>query len=130
MKLLTIALVVLAGCATDGARSGIDTLPKQGEMAADPTIVTAQARCVTDSETGTTHLELTITGSDPMGAANLGHCGMTVGTVSDTEVFSGQSCYTMITTPCTVGAAMVVAISVSNQIGGVTTAAIEVTPAS
>lgn len=137
MKAL-LGLVVglsLIGCGGDGGEgSGEDSLPKRGEKAADPTIVAATASCngeisLPDQPPGTMHLSVRVTASDPAGQDNLGNCIGESGTSSDDGSFgsgSSGSCFLSFTTPCTVGKAYVVDLTVSNAMGGVTTASVSV----
>lgn len=133
--------LVLAACADDGgtgAGSGNDTLPKRGELASDPTIVSATARCSCGGEIcsggdpGTSHVRVRVDGSDPNGASNLGTCAATLGDVMDQGSYDGSSACTLyFKTPaaCAAGAVHTVGITVSNDTGGVTTASVKLTVA-
>ncbi|MBA3460223.1 MAG: hypothetical protein H0T46_09710 [Deltaproteobacteria bacterium] len=143
MKTTLLALglgVALAACADDGgsgAGSGNDTLPKRGELASDPTIVSATARCSCGGEIcsggdpGNSHVRVRVDGSDPNGASNLGTCAGTLGDVMDQGSYSGSACTLYFKTPsaCATGAVHTVGITVSNDTGGVTTASVKLTVA-
>lgn len=132
--LLGLALgLSLVACGGDsGGGSGDDSLPKRGEMAADPTIVAATASCneeisIPGQPPGTPHLSVRVTASDPAGQENLGNCVGESGASSDQDSFgsgSSGSCFLSFTVPCTVGKSYVVDLTVSNAMGGVTTASV------
>ena len=127
--------MVLAACADDGggngAGSGNDSLPKRGEMAADPTIVSATARCSCGGEVcssgdpANAYVSVRVDASDMAGAANLGTCAGTMGAVSDQGSYEGSTCSLYLHTPCTAGSAVTVGLTVSNEKGGVTTASVK-----
>jgi hypothetical protein len=127
----------LAACATDGdgAGSGEDILPKRGELATDPTIVSATARCwsgeisVPGGPEQPLYIGITVAGSDPMGAENMGTCaGSLGGGTADQDTFSSSgNCYLDLRTACTPGSNITVGLTVSNKTGGVTTASIRLT---
>jgi hypothetical protein len=125
--------LALVGCGEDGgAGSGNDTLPKRGEMAADPTIVAATASCngeivLPGQPPGTPNLSVRVTASDPAGQDNLGNCIGETGASSDQGSFgsgSAGSCFLDFTVACKVGTSYVVDLTVSNAMGGVTTASV------
>lgn len=121
----------LVGCGSDG---GEDSLPKRGEMAADPTIVAATASCneeisIPGQPPGTPNLQVRVTASDPAGQDNLGNCIGETGASSDQGSFgsgSAGSCFLEFSVACTVGKSYVVDLTVSNAKGGVTTASVSV----
>jgi hypothetical protein len=140
--LLVLGLgMVLVACADDGgtgAGSGNDTLPKRGELATDPTIVSATARCSCGGEIcsggdpGTSHVRVRVDGSDPDGVSNLGSCAGTLGGVMDQGSYEGGSACTLYfktPAPCAAGGVHTVGITVSNDTGGVTTASVKLTVA-
>jgi hypothetical protein len=143
MKTTLMALglgLVLAACADDGgtgAGSGNDTLPKRGELATDPTIVSATARCSCGGEIcsggdpGTSHVRVRVDGSDPNGVMNLGTCAGTLGDVMDQGSYTSSVCTLYFKTPaaCVVGSVHTVGLTVSNDTGGVTTASVKLTVA-
>ncbi len=135
-----------AACTSDsgGAGNGGDTLPKRGQLASDPTIVSATARCSPvqggggggggtgggGTSTTSTGFDLEIAGSDPQGAANLGTCAATLGTVSDQQTFATSgTCYLYLdtNTACTAGTTVTVGLTVGNKTAGVTTASVKLT---
>lgn len=135
--LLVIGLgLAFAGCTSDGdGDGGGDVLPKRGELANDPTIVSAAARCSCGGEIcsgGTptnSHVRVRVDASDPMGATNLGSCAGTVSSASDQDSYDGAGCYLyfMSTPACAIGQTLVVGLTVSNDTGGVTTASVQLT---
>jgi hypothetical protein len=139
--LLALGLgMVLVACADDGgggAGSGNDTLPKRGELASDPTIVSATARCSCGGEIcsggdpGTSHVRVRVDGSDPEGVMNLGTCAGTLGEVTDQGSYTSNVCtlYFKTPSPCAAGGVHTVGITVSNDTGGVTTASVKLTVA-
>jgi hypothetical protein len=120
--------VLLAACGSD---SGEDSLPKRGERATDPTIVSVTARCSCGGEicsggsTGTSHVRVRIDATDPMGSGHLGTCAATVDGFTDQGSFSeDDSCVAYVETTCVVGASQTVDITISNESGGVTSASV------
>ena len=144
-SLLVLCLgLAAAACASDdggggGGGTGEDTLPKRGELASDPTIVSAAARCsscgFTDclgSDPMNSHVRVRIDASDPMGASNLGSCAGTLGSITDQDTYGdGNSggCAVYFQTPCTPGGSITVGLTVANDTGGVTTASVKLTVA-
>ncbi len=137
---LLLSFVMVAACASDdgGGGDGEDTLPKRGEMASDPTIVSATARCAscggeicTGSDPANSHVRVRVDASDPMGAGNLGTCAGTLGTISDQGTYSdgggAGSCTMWFKTACTPGGSVTVDLTVSNDKGGITTASVKLT---
>jgi hypothetical protein len=125
----TVLILFIAACGTDGgAGDGKDVLPMRGTTATDPTIVSATASCYTDSEAHVTYTSLKVAGSDPAGMAHLGTCAATINGMTDSDSFGeSSSCYVRVLGDCTVGAQIVAGITVSNDLGGVTTASTKVT---
>lgn len=129
--------LVLAACADDGgggAGDGNDTLPKKGEVATDPTIVSATARCApcggeicSGSDPANSHVRVRVDASDMGGASNLGTCAGTMAALSDQDTYDGGSCNLFFKTPCTAGSPVTVGLTVSNDKGGVTTASVKLT---
>lgn len=138
----------LFGCASDdggGAGGGDDTLPKRGEMASDPTIVSATAKCSTcDSEEciglpdgpppTNDYVRVHVNASDPMGDTNLGTCAGMLSNISDEDTYSDGSgsssaCNMFFKLACTAGQVHTVRITVANETGGVTTASVKLTVA-
>ena len=100
----------------------------RGAMATDPTIVSATASCFVDSEAHVTYISLNVSGSDPAGMAHLGTCAATINGMTNSNPFGdGSSCNVSVVGDCTVGAQIVAGITVSNDLGGVTTASTKVT---
>lgn len=123
----------LLACSSDGAGSGEDTLPKRGEMATDPTIVSAVARCscgglVCDvGSPQTSHISVRVNASDPMGS-NLMSCAGMIGAASDQGGFAGDCrLEIMAPAPCALGQTHTVDLTVANATGGVTTASVNLT---
>src|SRR5687768_15879219 len=91
--------LALAACASDdgGAGEGDDALPKRGELATDPTIVSAIATCscageyCSVGEPVNTHVRVRVAASDPMGAGNLGNCAGTMADTSDQDSYGDSS---------------------------------------
>jgi hypothetical protein len=140
--LLVIGLgFALVACASDddgGGGSGDDALPKRGERDTDPTIVSATARCSCGGEVcnagdpGTSHVRVRVDASDPMGASNLGTCAGTLGGATDQDSYSdgnNTGCYLYFKTAaaCAPGQVHTVALTVSNETAGVTTASVKLT---
>jgi hypothetical protein len=137
--LLVVGLgLVLAACADDGGSmgpgSGDDTLPKRGELATDPTIVSATARCSAcaseecfGSDPANSHIRVRVDASDMGGSANLGSCAGTMAALSDQDSYEGGTCSLFFKTPCTAGSPVTVGLTVSNDKGGVTTASVKLT---
>jgi hypothetical protein len=128
----------LAACADDGGSmgpgDGDDTLPKRGELATDPTIVSATARCApcggeicTGSDPANSHIRVRVDASDMGGSGNLGTCAGTLAALSDQDSYDGGSCTLFFKTPCTAGSPVTVGLTVSNDKGGVTTASVKLT---
>lgn len=129
----------LAGCADDGgggAGSGNDTLPKRGQVASDPTIVSATAQCSCGGNTcpggdpRTSHVRVIVFGSDMAGASNLGSCAGTLLDVMAQGGYNGAAAcalYFKTPSPCAVGSSHAVGITLSNDTGGVTTASVKLT---
>ncbi len=140
-----VVFALLGACASDdsgGSGSGDDTLPKRGELATDPTIVSAAANCgcggeICDGTPGSanTHVRVRVAASDPMGVSNLGNCAGTLSGITDQDSYgdgsAGSDCYLYFQTPtaCAAGQVHTVALTVSNDTGGVTTASVKVTVA-
>ncbi len=138
-----LVVALLGACASDdngGAGSGEDTLPKRGELATDPTIVSAVASCscsgeICDGTPGaeTSHVRVRVAASDPMGVGNLGNCAGTLSGITDQDSYgdgsAGSDCYLYFQTTCMAGQVHTVALTVSNDTGGVTTASVKVTVA-
>lgn len=129
--LVTFLVLAASACASDGVAGGggdgDDTLPKRGEMASDPTIVSATADChVANGPTSPAAVEVNVDASDPMGQANLGSCAAVIGDETDQGGFGeGDSCYLYFQNMmCTAGETILVDLTVSNQTGGVTTASV------
>jgi hypothetical protein len=128
---LVMALVACGG----GTGSGDDMLPKRGEMASDPTIVSATAHCGPEVSDGGSadlmnYITVRIDGSDPAGASNLGSCAATLDAASDQGSYgsgSSSACYAEMMHSCTVGMQAVIDLTVSNKTGGVTTASVSLT---
>jgi hypothetical protein len=116
----------VVGCTDDSKGSALDTLPKRGERATDPTIVSAVATCT--GELMFKGLVVLIDASDPA-SANLGTCAATsdVTTAQGTFTTSGR-CEVDLVRECVVGTDYVVDLTISNKTGGVTTATIKVRP--
>jgi hypothetical protein len=138
----TLAALLLAMMATactgdeSPAGAGDDILPMRGERTGDPTIVSAVASCagrivLPDSPPTTPpNLEIEIDGSDPMGESKLGHCAVTIGSVTNQDSFYDGSCdVAFLSIPCEHGKSHVVGITISNETGGVTTASVTLTVA-
>jgi hypothetical protein len=136
------AIATLGGCTGDddgGGGGGGDTLPKRGERATDPTIVSAAASCAacggticTGSDPANSHVRVRVDASDPMGAANLGTCAGTLAGIMDQGAHGdggGSSCYLHFKLACMPGQVHTVALTVSNATGGVTTASVKLTVA-
>ncbi len=129
----------LFGCASDDSSNGVgngnDTLPKRGELASDPTIVSATARCSAcayvdcfGSDPPSSHIRVRVDASDPMGASNLGTCAGALNMLSDQDGYDdGNECNLFFKTPCMAGTLQTFGITVSNSTGGVTTASIALT---
>ena len=126
MNRYLLVLTVIVGCGGDDTSlGGADTLPKRGERASDPTIISATAEC-----NGARDTEVMIGASDPMGEANLGTCSVTIGARTEQSSFYQGLCeVTIDDTNCMPGP-IVIAITVGNKTGGVTTASVgtNVTP--
>lgn len=148
MQNLGLALclgLAVVGCTDDGGGgggdgTGEDTLPKRGERAQDPTIVSATARCSCGADTcpgGTppNHVRVRVDASDPMGPTNLGTCAVTLAGRSDQGTFSdgngNGTCSTHVlpAMPCAVGQVHTVGITISNDTAGVTQASVKLTVA-
>ena|SRR5688572_7819685 len=136
MKTLFLVLgVLVAGCASDGAGEGGDTLPKKGDAASDPTIVSATARCMDDGVViegqppPPKTLTIRVAASDPMGEDNLGSVTVAVSGEMDIDQFyeGGATSYHPLDAACTAGTSYVLDITVANKTGGVTTASVDVT---
>ena len=130
--------LVLAACADDGGSMGPggggDTLPKRGELATDPTIVSATARCSAcaseecfGGDPVNSHIRVRVDASDMGGASNLGTCAGAMAALSDQDSYEGGSCNLFFKTPCAAGSAVTVGLTVSNDKGGVTTASVKLT---
>src|SRR5687767_867371 len=91
MKLRGFVPMIVAGMmgcgGGDDTSGGMDTLPKRGATASDPTIVSATAEC--EYRGGTA---VRIGGSDPMGDANLGTCSVMIGATTEQTTFSAGLC--------------------------------------
>lgn len=133
-------VALFGACASDdngGAGSGEDTLPKRGELASDPTIVSAVASCscggeICDGTPGSeaSNVRVRVAASDPMGVSNLGNCAGTLEGITDQDSYGdGSDCNLYFQTPCMAGQVHTVALTVSNDTGGVTTASVKVTVA-
>jgi hypothetical protein len=140
-SLLVFSLgMALFSCSSDGG-GGDDTLPKRGEMASDPTIVSAIASCSTcggeicvPNETeAATYLVIRVASSDPAGVENLGTCSGTVNGITDQDEYGGGSagsdCYLYFKSACAAGDVFTADLTVSNLMAGVTTASVKVTAA-
>ncbi|HEY5926365.1 MAG TPA: hypothetical protein VIV11_31985 [Kofleriaceae bacterium] len=137
-KWLVVIALTLAACASDdgGAGSGDDSLPKRGELSSDPTIVSAVANCSCGGEICSggetnTHIRVRVAATDPAGLPNLGNCSGTVNGASDQDSYGGGSagsdCYLYFQTACTPSQAFTIGLTVSNDMGGVTTASVKLT---
>lgn len=134
MAALLMAMMATA-CASDEspAGAGDDVLPMRGERTGDPTIVSAVASCegrivLPDSPPSTPNLEIEVDGSDPTGESKLGHCAVTIGSVTNQDSFYDGSCDVAFSSiPCEHGKSHVVGITISNEAGGVTTASVTLT---
>jgi hypothetical protein len=130
-KAFAILLLAMTACGTDDsgtAGSGDDALPKRGEVASDPTIVSATVECQAASgPTVPQRLSLQVDASDPAGKTNLSSCALTVGSMSGQDDFYQASCYVSFDgMPCVPGTTYTLGIVVSNATGGVTTASVNV----
>ena len=130
--------LTLAACSSDaGSSDGADTLPKRGEVATDPTIVSATARCAACSGEicsgdvpPNSYVFVRVDSSDPMGVTNLGNCAGMLANNTDQDTYGdGQnsSCRLFFKLPCAVGQNHVVDLTVSNSTGGVTSASVKLT---
>jgi len=126
MKLISVFVLGLgfAACAADdgdGVGSGDDVLPKRGEMATDPTIVSATASMESS------YAWLRVSASDPKGTSNLATCAFVIDGVMHQGYFSDgyERCSNELETPWPVGTAHTVKIIVSNATGGFTTASVD-----
>jgi hypothetical protein len=124
MQLLIIGPSVLIACGGGGgAESSVDTLPKRGERATDPTIVSATAGCTGDLMFK--GLVVQIDASDPA-PSNLGSCAATFGADMGQGMFSASGrCTVELTRDCGVGTDYVVDLTISNKTGGVTVASVK-----
>jgi len=112
----------LVGCGGDDTPlGGADMLPKRGERASDPTIVSATAEC-----NGARDTDVLVGASDPMGEANLGTCSVTIGTRTEQGAFYEGFCdVTIDDTNCMPGP-VVISMTVGNKTGGFTMASVGV----
>jgi hypothetical protein len=131
-KAFAVLLLAMAACTgpDDGgtAGDGDDALPKRGELATDPTIVSATIQCQEASgPTVPQRLSMQVDASDPGGKTNLGSCALTVGTMSGQDDFYQGSCYVSFDgMACVPGTTYTLGLVVSNATGGVTTASVNV----
>ncbi len=130
--------VTLAACSSDaGGNDGADTLPKRGEVATDPTIVSATARCAScggeicdGNSPPNSYVGVKVASSDPKGATNLGTCAGTLGNNSDQDTYGdgrNSGCELFFKLPCAPLQVHVVDLTVSNKTGGVTSASVKLT---
>lgn len=124
--------LVLAACTDDGGveGSGDDRLPKRGEMATDPTVVSAAGYCSTvdGNPSGRPSVNVVVDASDPAGRENLGSCAGTTGTITGQGSFGVSiGCYLVLPQVCTAGEVKVVGLTISNDTGGITTASVSLT---
>ena len=121
---VAMCLVALTACASE-REDGNDVLPKRGERATDPTILSARATCE-----GTIGTHVTVEATDPGGVANLGTCSISLGGATLEDTFDTGGCYLYFEHDCSAGAATVIDLTVSNDTGGFTTASVSVVPTS
>ena len=121
-------LVLLAACTGGREGEGDDMLPKRGERATDPTIVSATVQC--EASTGTLlEVGVRVSASDPGGLSNLSTCTGTIAGVDGDATFGEGGCRAHVKRPCTVGQAFVVDVLVANKTGGFTQASVTRTAA-
>ncbi len=121
------ALFAVTACDDGGTTPGRDALPKRGERATDPTVITITATCWLSVSPPPVVIE--ILGSDPMGDLNLGTCQVTLdGRVEDGQFGDASDDATcaasFATNGCAGGASHVVDVLVSNKTGGFTQASV------
>jgi hypothetical protein len=127
MKLTSVCVMCLglAACSTDdgdSAGSGEDVLPMRGEMATDPTIVSATA----NRPSGSSYAWLRVAASDPKGTSNLATCAFIIDGVTHQGYFSDgyEQCTADLDEPWPTGTVNTVKVIVSNATGGFTSASI------
>jgi hypothetical protein len=124
--MLVLGLSVAAACGGNGDGGGdssLDTLPKRGERATDPTIVSAAARC--SGELMFKGLVVQIDASDPA-PSNLGSCAVMNGDKMGQGIFSQNvRCAVSFAQDCVVDADYVVDLTVSNKSAGITVASVK-----
>jgi hypothetical protein len=122
MQLLVLGLGVATACG-GGADSSLDTLPKRGERATDPTIVSASAGCT--GELMFKGLVVRIDASDPA-PSNLGSCAVMNGEKMGQGIFiENVRCEVSFEQECVVDADYVVDLTVSNRTAGITVASVK-----
>ena len=124
MWLVALGVSMLAGCSSSGGTdSSLDVLPKRGERASDPTIVSATAGCSGDLMFK--GLVIQVDASDPA-PSNLGSCAAMFGATMGQGQFSGSGrCIVELGPDCTVGTDYVVDLTIGNKTGGVTVATVK-----
>ncbi|HEY5926366.1 MAG TPA: hypothetical protein VIV11_31990 [Kofleriaceae bacterium] len=126
MRTFVCLLLLASACASDRGE-GEDTLPKRGERANDPTIVSASAHCVALTGVALT-LRVRIGASDPGGMTNLGACAATfAGNTVESLFLQPPSCEVDVERSCTSGETFVVEVMATNQTGGFTSASVTLT---
>ena len=119
-------VVLLSACVGGRDDEGNDVLPKRGERATDPTIVSSTASCQPNAAT-TLDVAVRTMASDPGGITNLGTCATTIAGVTGEMTFSEGICNTVVKQPCMHGETFVVDVLVSNETGGFTRASVSLT---
>lgn len=128
MRMLQLGCLsmLFVACSDGGGGGSVDTLPKRGERATDPTIVSASASC--EGELMFKGLVVVIDATDPT-AANLGTCAATADAIVAQGMFSmGGRCLAELSHDCAIGTDYVVDLTIANKTGGVTTASVKVRP--
>jgi hypothetical protein len=126
MRLVAFGVCTLAACSSSGGGTNgdLDVLPKRGERASDPTIVSATAGCSGDLMFK--GLVIQIDASDPA-PSNLGSCAAMFGMTMGQGQFSGGGgrCIVELGPDCTVGTDYVVDLTIGNKTAGVTVATVK-----
>ena len=131
--MIRFVLVTLLATACADVGDGQDILPKAGELAVDPTIISTTVRCVTTVGEHVREIwtEVAIMASDSKGYANLDWCSATRGV--DTHVawfpsatYSYLGC-TLSYPICQVGDQYIMKIKVRNKPGGTNIASVMMT---
>lgn len=115
-------LACSAGACGGETADQVDSLPKRGDQASDPTILDVKAYADPDERV------IGISASDPGGSGNLAGCEVTANGVERVGTFSNALCYVMGPGPDAwqIGKSYVIEVLVSNGTGGFTMATVKV----